>query len=120
MLTLEEHIEYFAKLTPDKAAVIWGNETLSYSSLWKRIQEKASLLKGEGLSEGKSHVFISKQDADFIITYCATHHCGGICVPLESSTPKERQQQILDEVNGQWSMSPTSSTLQERLARQKG
>ena len=100
MLTLEEHIEHFAKLTPDKAAVITGNETLSYSSLWKRIQEKANLLKGEGLSEGKSHVFISKQEADFIITYCATHHCGGICVPLESSTPKERQQQIREEVNG--------------------
>ena len=44
MLTLEEHIEHFAKLTPDKAAVITGNETLSYSSLWKRIQEKANLL----------------------------------------------------------------------------
>ncbi|MBP5630480.1 MAG: AMP-binding protein, partial [Bacteroidaceae bacterium] len=100
MLTLEEQIEYFSKLTPDKPAVIWGDETLSYSSLWKRIQEKASLLKGEGLSEGKSHVFISKQDVDFIITYCATHHCGGICVPLESSTPKERQQQIREEVNG--------------------
>ena len=98
-MTLEQSVEHFAKLTPDKAAVITGDETLSYSSLWKRIQEKASLLKGNGLSEGKPHVFISKQDVDFVVTYCAVHHLGGVCVPLESSTPKERQQQILDELN---------------------
>ena len=51
-MTLEQSVEHYAKLTPDKAAVITGDETLSYSSLWKRIQEKASLLKGNGLSEG--------------------------------------------------------------------
>ena len=111
MFTLEEHIEHFAKLTPDKAAVITGDEMLSYSSLWKRIQEKASLLKGNGLSEGKPHVFISKQDVDFVVTYCAVHHLGGVCVPLESSTPKERQQQILDEVNGKWSNGKCSDIL---------
>lgn len=110
-MTLEQSVEHFAKLTPDKAAVITGDETLSYSSLWKRIQEKASLLKGNGLSEGKPHVFISKQDVDFVVTYCAVHHLGGVCVPLESSTPKERQQQILDEVNGKWSNGKCSDIL---------
>ena len=111
MLTLEEQIEYFSKLTPDKPAVIWGDETLSYSSLWKRIQEKASLLKGEGLSEGKPHVFIAKQDADFIVTYCATHQLGSVCVPLENSTPQKRQQQILDELNGLSTMENVSDIL---------
>ena len=110
-MTLEQSVEHYAKLTPDKAAVITGDETLSYSSLWKRIQEKASLLKGNGLSEGKPHVFISKQDVDFVVTYCAVHHLGGVCVPLESSTPKERQQQILDEVNGKWSNGKCSDIL---------
>ena len=111
MLTLEEQIEYFSKLTPDKPAVIWGDETLSYSSLWKRIQEKASLLKGEGLSEGKPHVFIATQDADFIVTYCATHQLGSVCVPLENSTPQKRQQQILDELNGLSTMENVSDIL---------
>ncbi|MBP5394095.1 MAG: acyl--CoA ligase [Bacteroidaceae bacterium] len=110
-MTLEEQIEYFSKLTPDKPAVIWGDETLSYSSLWKRIQEKASLLKGEGLSEGKPHVFIATQDADFIVTYCATHQLGSVCVPLENSTPQKRQQQILDELNGLSTMENVSDIL---------
>ncbi|MBQ8453938.1 MAG: acyl--CoA ligase [Bacteroidaceae bacterium] len=99
-MTLEQSVEHYAKLTPGKTAVIAAGESLSYAALWKRIQEKASLLKGDGLSEGKPHVFISKQDADFIVTYCAVHLCGGVCVPLESSTSKERQQQICEELNG--------------------
>lgn len=96
-MTLEEHIEHFAKLTPDKTAVISGCETLSYSSLWKRIQEKAKQL---ALKEGQPYVFVVTQDTDFLVTYCAVHLCEAICVPLESSTPKERQQQIRNELNG--------------------
>lgn len=98
-MTLEERIEHFAKLTPDKAAVISGNEALSYSLLWKRIQEKAKLL---ALEEGQPYVFVATQDVDFLVTYCAVHLCGAVCVPLETSTPKERQRQIQDEVNGKW------------------
>ena len=76
-MTLEEHIGHYAKLTPDKAAIITSNETLSYACLYKRIQEKAKQLKEEGLSEGRPYVFIATQDADFIVTYCAVHLCGG-------------------------------------------
>ncbi len=95
-MTLEEHIAHFAKLTPDKAAVISGCETLSYSSLWEHIQERARLL---ALPKGQPYVFVVTQDTDFLVTYCAVHLCGAVCVPLEASTPKERQQQVRDEVN---------------------
>lgn len=95
-MTLEEHIANFAKLTPDKAAVISGCETLSYSSLWEHIQERARLL---ALQKGQPYVFVVTQDTDFLVTYCAVHLCGAVCVPLEASTLIERQQQVRDEVN---------------------
>ena len=99
MKHLEERIEYFAGLTPEKAAVISNGQSLSYSCLWKRIQERAKQLKEEeGLQEGKPYVFVATQDTDFLVTYCAVHLSGGVCVPLESSTPIERQQLIRDEV----------------------
>lgn len=90
-MTLEERIEHFAKLTPEKAAIISGNETLSYASLYKRIQERAKQLN---LEKGQPHVFTATQDADFIVTYCAIHLCGAVCIPLEASTPKERLNDI--------------------------
>jgi len=94
-MTLEERIEHFAKLTPEKAAIISGNETLSYASLYKRVQERAKQLN---LQKGQPYVFTATQDADFIVTYCAVHLCGAVCVPLEASTPKERQKIIWDEL----------------------
>ena len=95
MLNLEEQIQHFAKSTPDKPAVICEGRTLTYSSLWQSIQEKAKQLS---LREGQPYVFVSTQDIDFLVTYCAVHLCGAVAVPLEASTPKERQRQIKDEI----------------------
>ena len=99
-MPLEGHIEQYANLTPDKAAIICEGRTLSYSLLWQSIQEKASRLKAEGLREGEPYVFVTTQNEHFVATYCAVHLCGAIAVPLEASMPQERQQQIRDEVNG--------------------
>ena len=108
---LEGHIEQYANLTPDKAAVICKGRTLSYSLLWQSIQEKASRLKAEGLREGEPYVFVTTQNEHFVVTYCAVHLCGAIAVPLEASMPQERQQQIRDEVNGKLSNCKCSDIL---------
>ena len=85
-MTLEESIAHFAKLTPDKAAVISQGQTLSYAGLWERIQEKARQLRDEGLREGQPYAFVTTQDADFIVTYCAVHLCGAVSVPTPSNS----------------------------------
>ena len=110
-MPLEGHIEQYANLTPDKAAVICKGRTLSYSLLWQSIQEKASRLKAEGLRESEPYVFVTTQDEHFVVTYCAVHLCGAIAVPLEASMPQERQQQIHDEVNGKLSNCKCSDIL---------
>ena len=53
-MSLEEAIEHYARLTPDKAAVITAGGTLSYAALWERIRQKADTLK---LREGEPYVF---------------------------------------------------------------
>lgn len=83
-MNLEGSIEHFAKLTSDKPAVITQGQTLSYSVLWERIQERAQQLRDGGLREGQPYGFVTTQDADFIVTYCAVHLCGAVSVPLES------------------------------------
>ena len=108
MLNLEEQIKHFAKLTPDKPAVICEGRTLSYSFLWQSIQEKARQLKEEGLLAGKPLVFTTTQDENFIVTYCAVHLCKAVAVPLESSTPIERQELIRGEVK-EYSFPPDTS-----------
>lgn len=110
-MPLEGHIEQYANLTPDKAAIICEGRTLSYSLLWQSIQEKASRLKAEGLREGEPYVFVTTQNEHFVVTYCAVHLCGAVAVPLEASMPQERQQQIRDEVDGKLSNCKCSDIL---------
>ena len=83
-MTLEESIKHFAGLTPEKAAVICGGQTLTYAELWERIQKRARQLC---LKEGRPYVFVATQDADFIVTYCAVHLCGAVCVPKGNFSP---------------------------------
>ena len=102
-MNLEERIEHFAQLTPDKAAVISQGQTLSYACLWERIRQRANQLREEGLRKDQPYVFIATQDAGFLVTYCAVHLCGAVCVPLEHSTPQDRQQQIREELGDKFS-----------------
>lgn len=88
MLTLEESIKLHAERLADKTAVICGNESLSYSELWKAIQERAEELKKDGLKAGRPYVYCANQDADFIINYCAIHWAKAIAVPLEHKAPE--------------------------------
>ena len=104
-------MERYANLAPDRAAVICGGETLSYSCLWERVRQRAGQLREAGLCAGRPHVFLATQDADFIVTYCAVHLCDAVCVPLEASMPEERQQQIRDELNDKFSPSKGGSSL---------
>ena len=40
-MTLEQSLEHFAQLTPDKAAVISLGQPMTYAKLWECIQQKA-------------------------------------------------------------------------------
>ena len=88
-MNLEESIAHFAKITPDKAAVICGGETLSYFCLWERIRQRAKQLREQGLHERQPYPFVTTQDAEFIVTYCAVHLCGAVAVPVTSIIPPD-------------------------------
>ena len=80
-MTQEECIRLHAQNTPDKAAVVCAQDTLTYGQLWTKIEERSARLAAGGLRPGRPYVFINNQDADFIVTYCAVHHLGAIAVP---------------------------------------
>ena len=97
-MTQEECIRLHAQNTPDKAAVVCAQDTLTYGQLWTKIEERSARLAAGGLKPGRAYVFINNQDADFIVTYCAVHHLGAIAVPLEKQCPQERFDAVRNEV----------------------
>lgn len=88
-MSLTESIKHFAEVAPEKPAIICSGETISYASLWERIQQKAKQLRAEGLREGQPYDFPPTQDADFIVTCCAVHLCGAASILYTTGTTGE-------------------------------
>ena len=92
MMTLEDYLAQDARLYPDKAAAICGEETCSYSALYQRAKARAADFTDH---RGKVVLFRASQTIDFLVDYFAIHIAGAIAAPLERDTPEE----IFDELS---------------------
>ena len=98
MITLEDSIRLHSQNCPDKTAVVCGDDSISYSELWKAIVSRAKELEDEGLRPHRPFVYRATQDISFIVTYCAIHHLKAIAVPLEHQATQENFDAIRAEV----------------------
>lgn len=97
-MTLESKIRQFSIQTPDKPAVICGEDSITYAQLWDAIVEEADALKAKGLAPHRGYVYRANQGIDFIITYCAVHYLKAVAVPLGHAETEENFQAIKHEV----------------------
>lgn len=97
-MTLEGKIHQYSVSTPNKVAVVCGEDSKTYAQLWSAILEKAELLKAGGLKAHRPNVYRANQDIDFIVTYCAVHYLGAVAVPLEHMASEENFNAIKNEV----------------------
>jgi len=97
-MSLESKIRQFSVSTPDKTAIVCGEDSITYSQLWDAIVSRAEKLKGEGLESKRPYVYRASQDIDFIVTYCAVHYLNAVAVPLEHQATEENFQAVKAEV----------------------
>ena len=88
-MQLEEYLRQHAEETPDRTAVICGEETISYAALYQQVQARAATIP-----QGQVVVFRSSQTIDFLVTYFAIHLAGSVAAPLERDTPEPLFQKI--------------------------
>ncbi|MBQ9212468.1 MAG: acyl--CoA ligase [Bacteroidales bacterium] len=84
-MILEDYIQENVKKFPNKTAIIFSQQQISYKELWERITKKCA-----ELPKGETVVFRASQSIDFLIYYFALHLNGSIAVPLEKDTPEEK------------------------------
>ena len=94
-MKIEEYLRQHAEETPDRVAVICGDETVSYATLYQRVQVRAATLP-----HGEVVVFRSSQTIDFLVTYFAIHLAGSVAAPLERDTPEPLFQEIAASLVG--------------------
>lgn len=91
MTTLEDYLEYDARLYPNKTAIVCGVETCSYHQLYERTKARSRDFSG------KRHQIVplrATPTIDFMVDYFALHMARAIVAPMEKDLP----QQMMDDM----------------------
>jgi len=82
-MDLSDLIERNAAFTPDKPAILFEGEILTYAAFTKRIEQTARALKAEfGVSRGDRIAILSLNRPDYLVLLYACARLGAMLVPL--------------------------------------
>src|SRR3989440_3283796 len=99
-MDLSQLIERNAAFTPDKAAVVFEEQTLSYATFHARIQLTACALKSEfGVSRGDRVAILSLNRPDYLVLLYACARLGAMLVPLNWRLAAPEQLFILSDAS---------------------
>lgn len=95
-MTLEQQIGRNAASTPDRVALIAGEEEVTYAQLWARcLLAATNVRKKFHLQPGDRIILSASASIDFVYAYFGIHLAGGICVPIDPDTNQTRFELIL-------------------------
>jgi fatty-acyl-CoA synthase len=99
-MDLSDLIERNAAFTPEKAAIIFNGERLTYAALHARIEGTARALKAEfGISRGDRVAILSLNRPDYIVLLYACARLGAMLVPLNWRLAVAEQLFILSDAS---------------------
>lgn len=104
-LTVTEILKQRAKLTPNKEAIVVGDQTLSYGQLYEKICSAASYLIGRGVRRGSHVISVARPDSDYVVCMYATLGIGAVQIPVENRIPVERLSEIAKAVDADFVIS---------------
>ena len=87
MPSIEHYVRLNAQKRPSKTAVEWSGGRMTYRELWDAATAKALQLKRGGVTSGGLHLFRTRQDGSFVVSYIAAHLSGAVAVPLGTDLP---------------------------------
>lgn len=90
MDTLIKRIEVLAKEQPEKAALAFKNQIVSYRKLADRMRNVASRMTEMGITKGDRVMFSAVSKPEMAVLYLATQYIGGIAVFVDKNiTPNK-------------------------------
>src|SRR6202140_1495729 len=99
-MDLSDLIERNAAFTPDKPAIIFEGETLSYAAFGARIEHTACALKAEfGVGRGDRVAILSLNRPDYLVLLYACARLGAMLVPLNWRLAAAEQLFILSDAS---------------------
>lgn len=83
---------------PEKTAIIGTDVTVDYQEFWKLIAACAALLRQNGVAKGDCVILEASHTVEYLVCVYGIQLAGGIDVPVESGSPKERIDEISKEI----------------------
>lgn len=80
----------YASSQPDKTAIVWNDEAVSYSRLKSRILSAAAALQTKGLMPKDCIGIVAKKGLDFVYTYLGAQLIGVVNVVLDPEANERR------------------------------
>ena len=111
--TVVDLFEEQALKTPDNAAVVFGDESLTYKELNERSNQLAHYLRSRGVRSGTLVPVCIERCIDMLISIFGILKAGGAYVPIDPEYPEERISYILDDTGA--SIAVTSNENKLRL-----
>lgn len=104
--TLPQHILHHACCTPEKAAVIADNGSLTYAQLADRMRAVRAALRQQGIAAGCAVVSVASHSIEYAALCYGIHLAGAIHVPVENRIPANRLAEIAKAVDAKLIISP--------------
>ncbi|MFG2572651.1 amino acid adenylation domain-containing protein [Streptomyces sp. NPDC048481] len=114
-LTWPELFARQAARTPDRPAVQYGAETLSYAELDLRANRLAHLLRERGAGPGEIVALRLPRSADLVVAVLATLKAGAAYLPVDPGYPAERIAFMLDDARPVCELTPASFPVPDGL-----
>ena len=83
-------IKNHSEKTPEKIALIEGDQQVTYSQLWQKIEQAADTLLQEGYVKGDRIILQASKELDFVYRYFGAHLSGVVAVVLDPASTMER------------------------------
>lgn len=83
-MILTEVVKRNARRYPDKTAIVYGADRISFRQLWERVQCLATAFSEHGFSKGDRVAVLLDNCPQYVELYFAVSHFGGILVPLNT------------------------------------
>jgi acyl-CoA synthetase (AMP-forming)/AMP-acid ligase II len=82
MVNLSAFIRFHARLTPDRPALVYAGQEITYAALAARVGRLAALLASEGIGRDDVVAAFMKNSAGFTELAAAVSHVGGVFLPI--------------------------------------
>lgn len=95
MVSLSASVAYYARVAPQREALLYGDQRLSYAQLQGRVESVAGLLRTRGIRPGQVVALLMKNSSAFVELALAISHLGAVLLPINYRLGAEEVDYIL-------------------------